>query len=171
MRIATKTQTMPLLLCVIVITGQSLAHDGAIGVVKERMDGMSSLGDHAKRVSRMLRGKTSFDLDAIDEAAHAFVEHGGKIPAFFPDTANSRESAVTEALPAIWDNWDEFEAIATNFVRDSQDLQSVVNDVSGRSINGKAQMSSVRSAFLKAAKNCSACHEQFRLDSDAPHQH
>jgi len=71
-------QSAAFLLSVVVIAGQALAHTGAMGIVKERMDGMSILGDHAKSVGDMLKGKASFDLVAVEEAGQAFVTHGEK---------------------------------------------------------------------------------------------
>lgn len=151
---------------ILAITGQALAHTGAMGIVKERMDGMSILGDHAKVVGDMLKGKASFDLVVVEEAAEAFVIHGDRIPTLFPNTDNSRESIATEALPAIWNNWDDFVALAEKFTEDSQSLLNVANDLNDSTLSVDEQSRAVRSVFFKAAKNCSACHEQYRLDQD-----
>lgn len=159
-------QSAALVLGVAAIAGQGLAHTGAMGIVKERMDGMSLLGDHAKSVGDMLKGKVSFDLPAVEEAAQAFVNHGEKIPSLFPDTEDSRESDVTEALPAIWDNWEEFVALAEQFTNDSQTLLTVATDLSGGTESIEDKSREVRVVFFKTAKNCSGCHERFRLDKD-----
>jgi len=159
-------QSAAFLLSVVVIAGQALAHTGAMGIVKERMDGMSILGDHAKSVGDMLKGKASFDLVAVEEAGKAFVTHGEKIPSLFPDTEQSREGTATEALPAIWDNWDEFVALAEKFTNDSQALLTVANNLSNGTQSVDDQSRAVRSIFFKTVKNCSACHERFRLDQD-----
>ncbi len=143
-----------------------MAHNGAMGIVMERMDGMSILGDHAKSVGDMLKGKTPLDLAAVEEAAQDFVTHGDSIPALFPDTENSRQSTATEALPAIWENWDEFVALAEKFTGDSQALLTVASDLSDGTMSVDEQSRAVRTVFFKAAKNCSACHERFRLDQD-----
>ena len=166
MSIINRAQSVALLLGVLAIAGQALAHTGAMGIVKERMDGMSLLGDHAKMVGDMLKGKVSFDLLAVEEAAQAFVSHGDQIPSLFPDTEDSRESAVTDALPAIWDNWDDFVALAEQFTNDSQSLLTVATDLSSGTESIDDQSRAIRTVFFKTAKNCSECHEQFRLDKD-----
>ncbi|MFT6877600.1 MAG: cytochrome c556 [Granulosicoccus sp.] len=166
MSIKSRLQSAALLLSVVAIAGQTLAHTGAMGIVKERMDGMSLLGDHSKTVGDMLKGKAAFDLLAVEEAAQAFVTHGKLIPSLFPDTEDSRESTATEALPAIWSNWDEFIAIADKFTNDSQSLLTVATGLSTGTENVDDQSRAVRTVFFKAAKNCSACHERFRLDKD-----
>ena len=166
MSIINRAQSVALLLGVLAIAGQALAHTGAMGIVKERMDAMSLLGDHAKTVGDMLKGKLSFDLQAVEEAAQAFVSHGDQIPSLFPDTEDSRESAVTDALPAIWDNWDDFVALAEQFTNDSQSLLTVATDLSSGTESIDDQSRAIRTVFFKTAKNCSECHEQFRLDKD-----
>ena len=160
------SRLVTILVIAVVIAGQAIAHTGAIGIVKERMDSMSTLGDHAKRVGDMLKGKASFDLDAIDAAAQAFVTHGDKIPKLFPNTEDSRENTVTEALPAIWNNWDDFVALAEKFANDSRALLTLSNELKDSTQGVEDQSRAVRSVFFKAAKNCSACHERFRLDKD-----
>lgn len=162
----TNVQLTALLLSAVIITGQSLAHTGAMGIVKERMDSMSTLGDYAKSVGDMLKGKQPFDLVAVEEAAQVFVDHGERIPKLFPDTEDSRESTATEALPAIWGNWDEFVMLADKFTNDSQALLTVASDLRDGSDSVDDQSRAVRTVFFKAAKNCSACHERFRLEQD-----
>ena len=166
MSVKRRTRSAALALGVVAIAGQALAHTGAMGIVKERMDEMSLLGDHAKTVGDMLKGKTSFDLLAVEDAAQAFVTHGDKIPSLFPDTEDSREATATEARPAIWDNWDDFEALAEKFTNDSMTFLSVASGLSGGADSVDDQGRAVRAVFYKAAKNCSACHKRFRLDKD-----
>ena len=159
-------QTAALLLSAFALGGQALAHSGAMGIVKERMDSMATLGDHAKAVGDMLKGKTAFEVSVVEEAAEVFVSHGERMPLLFPDTVASREGAKTEALPAIWDNWEDFTALASKFTQDSQTLVAVINGLSTEAQSTGEQSRAVRAAFFRASKNCSGCHERFRLDQD-----
>ncbi|MFT6304551.1 MAG: cytochrome c556 [Granulosicoccus sp.] len=152
------------LLGILIIAGQIMAHSGAMGIVKERMDGMSILGDHAKSVGNMLKGKTPFQIAVVQEAAQSFVTHGEQIPNLFPNTKESREGAETEALPVIWDNWENFTALATQFTEDSQKLLTLSGVLSTDSQSAEDQSRAVRAAFFRSSKSCSACHERFRLD-------
>ena len=161
-----KLLTMALFVGAIALTTQVMAHNGAMGIVKERMDAMAILGDHAKAVGDMLKGKRAFELDAVDVAAQAFIEHGERIPKLFPDTEDSRLGPGSEALPAIWERWDEFSSLATQFTEDSRSLASIVSELSSGELSANEQSRTIRSSFFKTVKNCSACHENFRLDQD-----
>ena len=100
----------------------AVAHDGATGIVKQRMDAMAELGDVAKAVSDMLKGKQTFERYAVRDAARLFVRHGEMIPMLFPDTDASRSGTATEALSSVWDERAAFESSADSFVERSQEL-------------------------------------------------
>ncbi|MBX2879713.1 MAG: cytochrome c [Granulosicoccus sp.] len=151
---------------VMLIISQAIAHTGASGIVKERMDAMGVLGDHAKTVGDMLKGKTPFNVEAVELAASAFIKHGEQIPMLFPDTEVSRTGSKTEALPAIWTEWDDFVALATRFTEDSRALADIVTELNASEQTDEEKSRAVRTAFFRAAKSCSGCHEQFRLKQD-----
>ena len=72
---------------------------------------------------------------------------------YFPD--NSKEGFKTEALPAIWENKDEFNNLMTKSSNDMIKLTKIINtsdDIKGTL--GKMMWA-----------NCKACHSKFR----APH--
>ena len=72
---------------------------------------------------------------------------------YFPD--NTKEGYKTEALPIIWDNKEEFNALMTKSSNDMVKLTEIIeNSDDIRSTLGK---------FMWA--NCKACHSKFR----APH--
>lgn len=151
---------------VLFVVSQAIAHSGASGIVKERMDAMSLLGDHARSVGDMLKGKTPYDNKAVEMAATAFITHGEQIPAHFPDTPMSRSGSKTEALPAIWTEWEDFVALAERFTEDSRTLESVAAQISAGGLSEAEQNRAVRTAFFRASRSCSGCHERFRLDQD-----
>lgn len=142
------------------------AHEGASGIIKQRMDAMKSMGDYAKTVGDMFKGKATFDLSVIRTASQAFIRHGQTIPAQFPDTPESRKGSMSEALPAIWDDWQQFTALAEQFTRDSRQLDSVIAKLQISDALDNASTRNVRAAFFKAVKNCSDCHELFRLERE-----
>lgn len=146
--------------------GEGFAHGGASGIVKERMDSMEAMGDHAKAVGDMLKGKRALEPEAVREAAASFVEHGERIPELFPDTEESRRGAKTEALPEIWEDWDGFSEIAARFVDDSRTLAAAAETLGDDAALDDPAARPIKAAFFRAAKNCSGCHERFRLDTD-----
>ena len=75
---------------------------------------------------------------------------------YFPD--NSKEGFKTEALPIIWENKDEFNALMNKSANDMIKLTSLIEDTE----NGDE----VRAVLTKMMwNNCKACHSKFR----APH--
>jgi cytochrome c556 len=87
-----------LLLCLASAT-LALAHEGATGVVKERMDLMESQKDAMKLIGDMAKGKTPFDAAKAAEAARDISVTAKKIPELFPEGSGGDKS---EALPAVW---------------------------------------------------------------------
>jgi cytochrome c556 len=134
--------------------GLAYSHSGVTGIVKERMDAMKDMGDKSKAVANMFKGKAPYDQAAIIDAADSFVLHGKRITEVFPDTHESRHGKKTEALPAIWEEWDDFTALVDEFVALSEDLV--------REAQSGADERTLKSIFFKTAKSCSGCHKRFR---------
>jgi len=134
------------------------AHTGATGVVKQRMDAMSIMGDKSKLIAAMLKGKSDYDPVVISEVADAYIKHGTDIPGLFPDNEMSRNGSETEALPAIWDDWQDFVELAAKLASDSKALKAIAD-------NG-VKMNTVKRAFVIATKNCSTCHKRYRKPKD-----
>ena len=135
-------------------TGIVLAHSGASGIVKQRMDAMSDMGDKSKLVADMFKGKVPFDKAALEKATDAFIEHGAEMFDLFPDTTASRNGSSTEALPAIWENLDEFSAAVDKFLVASKSLKLTIAETN----DPKA----LKTAFFKTTRNCSGCHKKYR---------
>lgn len=105
-----KLTTLTLTLAATVFAAVALAHSGATGVVKERMDAMDAMGHAIKRVAPMFQGELGYDADAVREAAETFRSHAGEaMTRLFPKGSNGKPS---EAMDTIWRNWDEFAALA-----------------------------------------------------------
>ena len=70
-----------------------LAHTGATGVVKERMELMKSVGAAMKVLAKMFKGEEAYDPDAVRKAATQIQGHGGQaITKLFP--ADGRSSGL-----------------------------------------------------------------------------
>lgn len=135
----------------------AFAHGGATGIVKERMDGMMAMGKALGIVADMFKGKTSFNAAQVTSAAKTVEIHAAEMIELFPDTKHSRQGKGTEALPAIWQDKDEFNALARLLETKSQELGQIA--ASGDQVQ-------VRRAFAEAAKVCSACHQDYRKPSN-----
>ncbi|GHB47987.1 hypothetical protein GCM10007094_41640 [Pseudovibrio japonicus] len=88
----------------------AIAHNGATGVVKERMVAMGAMGKAMKSLAGMMRGDSTYDAETVRNSAAVLQSHSGEaLTALFPKDSISGPS---EALPAIWSNWQEFEDLS-----------------------------------------------------------
>lgn len=145
---------LPVLILSLCLGGLAYSHSGVTGIVKERMDAMKDMGDKSKAVANMFKGKAPFDQAAIIEAADSFVLHGKRMAEVFPDTHQSRHGKKTEALPVIWEEWDDFTALVDEFVALSENL--------AQEARSGADERTLKASFVKTAKSCSGCHKRFR---------
>lgn len=133
--------------------GVAWAHDGASGVVRERMDAMSAIGKNMKPIGRMLKGGAPYDPASVAKAAKAIAQHGGEaFTALFPD--DSLQSP-TEAAPAIWTDWQTFSGYADDLRSSAAALETLARD--------GADKQAVAGAFGTLAGTCKSCHEAFRI--------
>ena len=119
-------------------------------IIKGRKAMFSENYQNAKKISILLKSKK------IEEAKPLMKKISGnyiKLLDYFPE--NTKEGFKTEALPTIWENKDEFNALMKKASDDMIKLAKAI----------------VTAEDLRAAQkelmwsNCSACHSKFR----APH--
>jgi cytochrome c556 len=129
------------------------AHGGATGIVKQRMDGMMTMGKSLAVIADMFKGKRNYEPRLILQSADELKKHAVEIAALFPDTETSRNGKGTEALPEIWSRNDDFLAIAAQLTNGADDLKNIAR---------VGTLEDVRQVFGKIAKTCSSCHRDFR---------
>ncbi len=126
------------------IGAAALAHSGATGVMKERMDAMSEMGDAMKTLTPMMRGQTAYDPAAVRAAAETMIAHAGSsMTELFPEGSNGKPS---EALDTIWEDWDEFAALAEALGTSAEGMKraaenglAAVGDMPGGGMMGSGQ--------------------------------
>lgn len=134
------------------ISGFAFAHEGADGMVKERMDMMGEIGKGMKVIGEMIKGNVEFDPATAKAAALEIYGHATHMPDMFPEGSTEKPS---EALPAIWENWEEFVALSDKLKVDAKQL----GELSGTS----ASVDEIKTQFGLVGKSCGSCHEKFRL--------
>lgn len=88
----------------------ALAHNGATGLVLERMNGMSAMKKVMGQLAPMMQGEIPFDIMAVQQGAATLMAHGGdNMTKLFP---KEDIPAASYAVPAIWSEWDRFQAMA-----------------------------------------------------------
>lgn len=123
------------------------AHEGATGVIKERMDAMESMAKALKAIAQ--RVKANRDLDAIKADAQTIHALAGKMTSLFPPGSHQHPS---EAKPAIWERWPDFETKARTLAADSERLAQV-DPKDARSVGAQARA---------VSQACGSCHELYR---------
>lgn len=149
---AWKHATGILVIAILAGAGAALAHSGATGIVKQRMDAMSAIGDDMKKIGLMLRGTAPFDAGQAQAAARAIANHASHMDMLFPPGSLS---PPTEALPAIWDNWDAFADL-------TQALHARADRLAQLAASGASE-AEIAAQFKTLGETCSACHEKFRI--------
>jgi cytochrome c556 len=142
---------MSAILGVLVVAGMTAveAHKGATGVVMQRMMSMKSMGDGMKELAAMVTGKAAYDADKAKTIATTIKQHATDIAKQFPKGSIKGPS---EALPAIWEDWDGFMGHADN-------LAALADKLANSADSGKAVALGM---FAQMGKTCSGCHQDYR---------
>ena len=131
------------------LSAYALAHNGATGIVKERMDGMSAMGKDLKAISEIIKGNTEYDSDVMRQTALRIKSYSGEaMLTLFPEGSLQPAS---EARLEIWQDWDRFSEMA-------MDLEQVSQEFADTADAGIDPM-----AFKAITSACAACHKDFRL--------
>jgi cytochrome c556 len=137
----------------------AFAADEPANVIKYRQTFMKGNSAHLGMIAAIVKGEVSL-TDEIAPNAAALAEMGEMLSAnlqrLFPEgTAMGADAgAETAALPAIWDNWAEFEQVAMRFQEETARLAEVAQ---GGDMTAIAQQVGVL-----GKEGCGACHETFR---------
>ena len=122
--------------------------------VEEIIKGRKAL--FSKNYSTAKKVQTFASKGEFDEAKTLMIEMSENyknLIKYFPE--NSKEGFKTEALPSIWENKDEFNALMTKSSNDMIQLTKIIET--------SDDVKSTLSKFMWS--NCKACHSKFR----APH--
>ncbi|MEP0941569.1 MAG: cytochrome c [Rhizobiaceae bacterium] len=127
----------------------ALAHTGVKNpAVMARMNGMSAISDNVEVLGTMAKGQVAFDAASAKTAARAIARHSAESVDLF---AAQETDPKSEALPAIWENFDDFTAKA-------QDIEAFANEWSEKITT----LEDVRAGMRLLGQSCKACHSLYR---------
>ena len=127
----------------------SYANQSVEEIIKGRKAMFSENYQNAKQISILLK------QNKINEAKPLMKKISNnykKLLDYFPD--NTKEGFKTEALPSIWENKDEFNALMKKASNDMIKLAKAIDTAEDLRAAQKELMWS----------NCSACHNRFRAE-------
>ena len=99
-------------------------------------------------LARMSREKIEFDESLATSARLNLLRFAASTPAIFEDDDLPINS---EALPAIWENWDDF-------VSKSEDLEFALEGVD------TSTLIDLRASLGNVGAACGACHQKYRMN-------
>ena len=136
--------TTCVLLCLSTV---SFAHEGAEGVVKERMDRFKE----NKEAMKVIKGSLASDTAVIAKKASKIEAWAKEMVNFFPEGSTQPPS---EALPAIWKEFDRFTDLASANEKAAANLKNLAQ--SG------ADTGTLSGAFRSLGKTCKDWHNDYK---------
>ena len=126
---------------------QLYAHEGAKGIIKERMDKFKMSKNLMKKINRGLQND---DLVIIEKSAQTLLDWSKEMSNYFPEGSDTTPS---EASSDIWLDPEGFKVAIKNFELASLELIT-------QSQNKDFDMTV--NSFRNLAKTCKGCHQKFR---------
>ena len=133
----------------ILLTVSAFAHEGATGIVKERMDSFKASQMALKQI---LVASKSKDFESILPLANQIKNWAKIMPTKFPSGSGGPPS---EADPAIWMDFEGFKSAAKKNFEAARFLEVTA-------LNGDAQATA--KAIKQLAGTCKSCHQSYRLN-------
>ena len=127
----------------------SYANQSVEEIIKGRKAMFSENYQNGKKIAILLKSKK---IEEAKPLMKKISDNYLKLLDYFPD--NTKEGFKTEALPSIWENKDEFNALMQKASDDMIRLAKAIDNADDlRAIQKKLMWS-----------NCSSCHNKFRAE-------
>lgn len=115
--------------------------------VKARIMLMDGVKTATGALGGMAKGEMAFDATKAEAARQVLMDHAAKIPVVFEAEEMDPKST---ALPAIWENWADFEAKA-------QAMGAAASDMDA------SELAWLQAGMGALGGTCSACHKAYRV--------
>jgi cytochrome c556 len=135
--------------CAILAAVSVGAHEGATGVVAERMTAMKETATRMKALDRALKAGSSVTPDMVANA-EMIATQAHSLSGLFPTGSGGGHS---EARAEVWTQREAFEKAMQAFAADSDELVSAARS---------KDFAETRRRFREVADRCLGCHEKFR---------
>jgi cytochrome c556 len=105
-------------------------------------------------INAMARGNMEFDAAVVERNARRIAALAPMLAETFAAMDTRSFDLETEALPVVWDEFEEFQRRANNLIEGANNLAAVAA--------GGDQMETIRTAASIGRTYCGGCHEMFR---------
>ena len=143
-----------LLACAVLVSPLAQAQAKPDDVIKFRKGLMQVQGHSARPLGLMIKGEIPFDAQLAARNAAMLELTGRMIVEGFPAGTEKGASEQTRARPEIWSDTAKFRQTAEQFQQNAIKLSEAAK---------AGTLDAVRPAFAAVAKQCSACHDNFRI--------
>lgn len=117
--------------------------------IAARRDAMKAVGAATRDGAAIAKEQTPFDAAKAQAIFKVYADAAKAMPEFYPETA--KMGGETTASPKIWEDKAGFQAAFARFGEAAAKGAAVTD------------LASFRTAFGEATKNCSSCHETYRI--------
>ena len=138
-----------LISCIVLIT-PSVAHEGATGVVKERMNKFQESKNLMRTINKSLSDN---NFDVITQSAEKLNKWANEMHEYFPKGSEANTSNKSQASDNIWSDPEGFKKVVKKFEITSAKLIK---------ISQNKNIDDTVSSFREVAASCKGCHKQFR---------
>ena len=142
-------KTLVILFFFVSFSFTSQANQSVEEIIKGRKAMFSENYQNAKRISILLK---SNKIEKAKPLMKKISDNYKKLLDYFPE--NTKEGFKTEALPTIWENKDEFNALMQ---KASDDMIKLA-----KAIDTAEDLRAVQKQLMWS--NCSSCHKKFRAE-------
>lgn len=129
------------------------AQTNAAASITARQEAMKANGGAMRTLTPMVRGEQPWNQQAAIQAAATLNNTSKAIPGAFPQ-GSGPEAGKTDALPAVWQNWADFQTKSKALETESAKLLQLAQ--AGDEAGFKAQ-------FPNVGRTCGGCHEGYRV--------
>ena len=144
-----KLKKIFILFLLVTFSNSSYANQSVEEIIKGRKAMFSENYQNGKKISILLKSKK---IEEAKPLMKKMSDNYKKLLDYFPD--NTKEGFKTEALPSIWENKDEFNALMQ---KASDDMIKLA-----KAIDTAEDLRAIQKELMW--NNCSACHNRFRAD-------
>ena len=138
-----------ILFILVSFSNSSYASQSVEEIIKGRKAMFSENYQNGKKISILLKSKK---IEEAKPLMKKISDNYLKLLNYFPD--NTKECFKTEALPSIWENKDEFNALMQ---KASDDMLKLA-----KAIETAEDLQAIQKKLMWS--NCSACHNRFRAE-------
>ncbi|WP_221794542.1 c-type cytochrome [Oceanobacter mangrovi] len=137
------------------ITAASIASAHAMEDAEDAIEFRQSVfhlvGAHTGQMGDMIKGKKDFDAAEFQYRADSMAALAKMGLEGF--TYPGSDKGDTKAKPAVWEDMDGFKTKMNKFVSDTAALSAAAKS---------GNLDTIKPAFMEAAKNCKACHTDYK---------